>query len=71
MYFRVPALFIGNGNEVPYFRHCALFSDGETLLRCAISDGTITATDNGDGTANIRITDVRTWGNYYLIVIVK
>ena len=69
MYHRIPALFIGNANGTPDLRTCALFSDN--MLSCSITNGTITATDNGDGTANIRIETVNSWGFYYLIVILK
>lgn len=63
--YRKSAIFIGNGNGTIDFRHCALFSDG-SCNNNEISVGTITVTDNGNGTANITINCYK-WGIYYLI----
>lgn len=63
--YRRSAIFIGNSNGATDFRYCALFSDG-SCDNNEISAGTITVTNNGNGTANITI-DCATWGIYYLI----
>lgn len=64
--FRVSALFIGNANGFSDFRSCGLFSMGEANS-CTISSGTISCSDNGDGTANITISCTQ-WGIYWLMV---
>lgn len=64
---RVSAIFVGNANGSPDFRYCALFDRG-TAEGNRISSGSITATDNGDGTANVTISEISAWGNYRLIV---
>ena len=68
---RVAALLIGNGNSVPTLRCCALFTTLASTGKADdnyISEGTISVTENSNGTVNIEIGDVQRWGNYWLIL---
>ena len=67
--YRVCAIVLGNANGFPFFRYCTLFVNGGTdSSEQGINDGTISSTNNGDGTANITISTVNQWGYYHLIV---
>ena len=65
--YREGAIFVGNGNNTPVFRYCALFMNG-TADHNSINSGTINSTDNGNGTANITISPVEQWGRYNFII---
>lgn len=65
--FRVCGIVVGSGNGNPFFRYCTLFLNGEAGQN-GIDSGTISSTDNGDGTADITISPVNQWGRYNLIV---
>lgn len=67
MGYRISGIIVGNGNGTPFFRYCQLFKDGRAT-EVSIDSGTISGTDNGDGTANITIGSVNQWGRYNLIV---
>ena len=63
---RISGIIVGNANGAPFFRYCQLFSSGDAT-DVGIDSGTISSTDNGDGTANVTVT-VPQWGKYNLIV---
>lgn len=66
---RVAALLVGNSNGVPIYGYCALFKNGDTECQITGTSGlAIKCEDNGDGTANVSISGVNKWGNYYLTV---
>ena len=67
--YRIPAIFVGNANGIPDFSYCALFLSGNANGN-SINDSnrTISATDNGNKTANITIAPVGAWGFYRLVV---
>lgn len=62
-------MLIGNANSTPMFRICSLFSDG-TIRDNSISEGTISASENSNGTVDIEIGEVNSWGNYWLILLI-
>ena len=67
--YRVCAIVLGNANGYPFFRYCALFvNGGADSSEQGVNEGSISSTNNGDGTANITISPVNQWGYYHLIV---
>lgn len=66
-------MLIGNGNSTPTLRCCALFT---TLSATGnpydsyISEGTISVSENSNGTADIEIGGVNSWGNYWLLLFI-
>ena len=65
--YRISGIVVGSSNGAQFFRYCALFRDA-TADQNNIDSGTISATDNGNGMANITISPVNQWGYFNLIV---
>ena len=66
--YRASALLIGSVGGASLFRSCALFTNGDTTTN-SVSAGTISASDNGDGTANLTFTgSITSWSRLFLVV---